>query len=151
MAEEKIKLEAVAYDATMTAPTRIQTMEADVKIEAKYAGEVDFVTVSDTTMARGEVKSYDGQWEAVPADREMVERRVTITPKNIAWYKSRMDVRSMPRKGGEFMGSPGEKFTLEPMKARTMKVRKDEASSAKSRKLAAIRGEEAGAVKSKES
>jgi len=148
MAEEKIKLEAVAYDATMTAPTRIQTMEADVKIEARFEGDVDFTVVSDTAMARGQVKSEAGQWEAVPADKYMQERRVTITPKNLAWYRSRTEVRGFMAGPGDFMGSPGEKFKLDPMKARTMEVRKEEASTAKSRKLAAIKGEGADEAKS---
>lgn len=141
MAEEKIKLEAVAYDTTMTAPTRIQTMEADVKIEAKYQGDEDFTVVSDTAMARGQVKSEAGKWEEVPAEKEMIERRVTITPKNLAWYRSRTDVRAFKAGPGDFMGKPGEKFKLDPSEARTMKVRKDFAATAKSRKFAAIKGE----------
>jgi hypothetical protein len=135
---EKIKLEAVDYSATMTAPTRIQTLEADVKIEAKYKGEPEFTVVSDTGMARGQVKSEAGQWEMVPAGKEMEERRVTITPKNIAWYKSRTDVKSMKAGPGDFMGTPGEKFKLDASKSRTMKVRKEEAGAAKSRKLAKL-------------
>lgn len=148
MAEEKIKLEAVAYDQTMTAPTRIQTMEADVKIEARYQGEEVFTMVSDSAMARGQVKSDDGLWEKVPEGKEMEERRVTITPKNLAWYRSRTDVRGFKAGPGDYMGKPGESFKLEPMKARTMDVRKEQASSAKSRKLAAIKGEGADEAKS---
>jgi len=78
----------------------------------------------------------------------MVERRVTITPKNLAWYRSRTDVRAFKAGPGDYMGKPGEKFKLEPMKARTMDVRKEEASAAKSRKLDAIRGEGADEAKS---
>ena len=59
MAEEKVKLKAVAQEATMTAATRIQALEADVKIEAKYKGEPEFTVVSDTTMMKGEVKSQE--------------------------------------------------------------------------------------------
>ena len=143
MAEERVKLEAVAYDATMTAPTRIQTMEADVKIEARYEGDQTFTVVSDTAMARGQVKSTEGEWEMVPAEKEMVERRVTITPKNLAWYRSRTDVRAFKAGPGDFMGKPGEKFKLPPSEARTMKVRKDFAATAKSRKIAFIKGEKA--------
>ena len=139
--EEKVKLKAVAYDETMTSATRVNTLEADVKIEAKYAGEVDFVTISDTTMARGEVKSAGGMWEAVPAGKEMTQRRVTITPKNLAWYKSRTDVRPFARKGGEFMGSPGEKFLMEGKEKRTKEVRKQLKEDAKDRKLAFIQSQ----------
>ena len=139
MAEERVKLEAVAYDATMTAPTRIQTMEADVKIEAKYKGEPEFTVVSDTAMARGQIKSEEGAWEKVPAGKELEERRVTVTPKNIAWYKSRTDVKSIKAGPGDFIGSPGEKFPLEGKEKRTLKVRKEEAGAAKSRKLAKLK------------
>ena len=65
---EKIKLEAVAYEQTMTAPTRIQALEADVKIEAKYKGEADFTLVSDTTMMKGEIKQIrDGRVDSISA------------------------------------------------------------------------------------
>ncbi len=150
MAEERVKLEAVAYDATMTAATRIQTMEADVKIEARYEGDQTFTVVSDSAMARGQVKSEDGQWEQVPAEKEMVERRVTITPKNLAWYRSRTDVRAFKAQPGDYMGRPGETFKLEPSESRTMKVRKEFAATAKSRKKAFITGEaiDADTVKS---
>lgn len=137
---EKIKLEAVAYEQTMTAPTRIQALEADVKIEAKYKGEANFTVVSDTTMMKGEVKSEAGAWEKVPADKEMEERRVTITPKNIAWYKSRTDVKPFKAGPGDYMGDPGEKFKLDPSKKRTAQVRKDaskDAVDAKKAKFAA--------------
>ena len=137
---EKIKLEAVAYEQTMTAPTRIQALEADVKIEAKYKGEADFTVVSDTTMMKGEIKSEAGAWEKVPEGKEMEERRVTITPKNIAWYKSRTDVKSKYAGPGDFIGDPGEKFELEPSKKRTAQVRRDamkDAVDAKKAKFAA--------------
>ena len=124
MAEEKVKLSAVDFSATMTAPTRIQALEADVKIEAKYKDEPEYTLVSDTAMTKGEVKSEEGQWEKVPADKEMVERRVTITPKNIAWYKSRTSTRAIIAGPGDFMGEPGEKFELEPIKKRTGQIRK---------------------------
>jgi len=138
--EEKIKLQAVDYESTMTAPTRVQTLEADVKIEAKYAGETAWSTISDTSMARGAVRSATGEWEKVPAGKEMIERRVTITPKNIAWYKSRTAVKNLavPLKGGEFMGKPGEKFVMEPIKKRTLAERKIQRDDATSRKLAFI-------------
>lgn len=137
---EKIKLEAVAYEQTMTAPTRIQTLEADVKIEAKYKGDADFTVISDTTMMKGEIKSEAGAWEKVPEGKEMEERRVTITPKNIAWYKSRTAVASKYAGPGDFIGDPGEKFELEPSKKRTAQVRKDamkDAVDAKKAKFAA--------------
>ena len=137
---EKIKLEAVAYEQTMTARTRIQTLEADVKIEAKYQGDADFTVVSDTTMMKGAIKSEAGAWEKVPADREMIERRVTITPKNLAWYKSRTAVTAIKAGPGDFIGDPGEKFDLEPIKKRTAQVRKDamkDAVDAKKAKFAA--------------
>ena len=137
---EKIKLEAVAYEQTMTAPTRIQALEADVKIEAKYKGDADFTVVSDTTMMKGEIKSEAGAWEKVPEGKEMEKRRVTITPKNIAWYKSRTDVKSKYAGPGDFIGDPGEKFELEPSKKRTAQVRKDamkDAVDAKKAKFAA--------------
>lgn len=139
MAEE-VKLKAVAQEAPMTAQTRIQTLEADVKIEAKYQGDADFTLVSDTTMMKGQVKSEKGAWEQVPADKEMIERRVTITPKNIAWYKSRTAVTSIKAGPGDFIGDPGEKFELEPIKKRTAQVRKDamkDAVDAKKAKFAA--------------
>ena len=137
---EKIKLEAVAYEQTMTARTRIQALEADVKIEAKYKGEADFTLVSDTTMMKGEIKSEAGAWEKVPEGKEMEERRVTITPKNIAWYKSRTAVKSKYAGPGDSIGDPGEKFELEPIKKRTAQVRKDamkDAVDAKKAKFAA--------------
>ena len=137
---EKVKLEAVAYEQTMTAPTRIQALEADVKIEAKYKGEADFTVVSDTTMMKGEIKSEAGSWEKVPEGKEMEERRVTITPKNIAWYKSRTAVQSIKAGPGDFIGNPGEKFELEPSKKRTAQVRRDamkDAVDAKKAKFAA--------------
>lgn len=137
---EKIKLEAVAYEQTMTAPTRIQALEADVKIEARYKGEADFTLVSDTTMMKGEIKSEAGAWEKVPEGKEMEERRVTIIPKNIAWYKSRTAVSPVLLKPGDFIGDPGEKFELEPIKKRTAQVRKDaskDAVDAKKAKFAA--------------
>ena len=137
---EKIKLEAVAYEQTMTAPTRIQALEADVKIEAKYKGDADFTVVSDTTMMKGEIKSEAGAWEKVPEGKEMEERRVTITPKNLVWYKSRTAVSPVSLKAGDYMGEPGEKFELEPIKKRTAQVRKDamkDAVDAKKAKFAA--------------
>lgn len=140
MAEEKVKLKAVDFSSTMTSPTRIQALEADVKIEAKYKDEPEFTVVSDTTMARGEVKSQGGQWEEVPAGKELEERRVTITPKNMAWYKSRTDVRTMKAGPGDKIGDPGEQFKLEPTKKRTMQVRKDELDAAKASKLSKLKG-----------
>ncbi len=140
MAEEKVKLSAVDFSATMTAPTRIQALDADVKIEAKYKNEPEYTLVSDSAMARGQVKSEEGQWEKVPAGKEMVERRVTITPKNIAWYKSRTSTRAISAGPGDYMGEPGEKFELEPTKKRTGQVRKSamqDAVDAKKAKFAA--------------
>ena len=139
MAEE-VKLKAVDFSATMTSATRIQALEADVKIEAKYKDEPEFTVVSDTTMMRGEVKSPEGAWEVVPAGKELEERRVTITPKNIAWYKSRTDVRTMKAGPGDKIGDPGEQFKLEPAKKRTMEVRKDELDAAKEYKLSKLKG-----------
>ena len=139
MAEE-VKLKAVAQEGSMTAQTRIQTLEADVKIEAKYQGDVEFTLVSDTTMMRGVIKSEEGAWEQVPADKEMIERRVTITPKNIAWYKSRTSVTAIKAGPGDFIGDPGEKFELEPIKKRTAQVRTEamkDAVDAKKAKFAA--------------
>ena len=124
MAEEKVKLSAVDFSATMTAPTRIQALEADVKIEAKYKDEPEYTLVSDTAMTKGAVKSEEGQWEKVPAGKELESRRVTITPKNIAWYKSRTSIKSISAGPGESMGDPGEKFELEPTKKRTGQIRK---------------------------
>lgn len=139
MAEEKVKLKAVAFDSGMTAPTRIQTLEADVKIEAKYKDEAEFVTVSDSSMVKGEVKSNEGKWEEVPAGKELEERRVTITPKNMAWYKSRTAVKMMVRKPGETIGDPGEEFKLEPEKSRTKELRKSYSSDARAAKLAKLK------------
>lgn len=139
MAEEKVKLKAVAQEATMTAATRIQALEADVKIEAKYKGEPEFTVVSDTTMMRGEVKSQEGKWEQVPAGKELEQRRVTITPKNIAWYKSRTATKAMKAGPGDYIGDPGEQFKLEPTKKRTMQVRKDELDAAKESKLSKLK------------
>lgn len=137
---EKIKLKAVAKEAPMTAQTRIQALEADVKIEAKYKDEADFTVVSDSTMTKGQIKSEAGAWEKVPEGKEMEQRRVTITPKNIAWYKSRTAVSPVSLKAGDFMGTPGEKFELEPIKKRTAHVRKEamkDAVDAKKAKFAA--------------
>jgi hypothetical protein len=139
MAEEKVKLKAVAQEATMTAATRIQALEADVKIEAKYKGEPEFTVVSDTTMMKGEVKSQEGKWEQVPAGKELEQRRVTITPKNIAWYKSRTATKAMKAGPGDYIGDPGEQFKLEPTKKRTMQVRKDELDAAKESKLSKLK------------
>lgn len=139
MAEEKVKLKAVAQEATMTAPTRIQALEADVKIEAKYKDEPEFTVVSDTTMMKGEVKSQEGKWEQVPAGKELEQRRVTITPKNIAWYKSRTATKAMKAGPGDYIGDPGEQFKLEPTKKRTMQVRKDELDAAKESKLSKLK------------
>ena len=139
MAEEKVKLKAVAQEATMTAATRIQALEADVKIEAKYKGEPEFTVVSDTTMMKGEVKSQEGKWEQVPAGKELEQRRVTITPKNIAWYKSRTATKAMKAGPGDYIGDPGEQFKLEPSKKRTMQVRKDELDAAKESKLSKLK------------
>lgn len=130
MAEEKIKLEIVEKEPSMTQATRINTLEADVKIEAKYKNEPEYTIVSDTTAKKGEVKSEEGEWEKVPAGKELEYRRVTITPKNTAWYKSRTDVKVMKAGPGEGMGRPGEKFDLEPIKTRTLKVRKEILASA---------------------
>lgn len=134
MAEE-VKLKAVAQEASMTAQTRIQTLEADVKIEAKYEGDVEFTVVSDSAMAKGVVKSEEGVWEQVPADKEMIERKVTITPKNLSWYKSRTEVRAVSLKAGDFMGTPNESFKLDAEKPRTKELRKTYASDAKEAKL----------------
>jgi hypothetical protein len=138
MAEE-VKLKAVDFSATMTSATRIQALEADVKIEAKYKDEPEFTVVSDTTMMKGEVKSEGGLWEIVPEGKELEERRVTITPKNIAWYKSRTDVRAMQAGPGDYIGDKGEQFNLEPIKKRTMEVRKDELDAAKESKLSKLK------------
>jgi|TARA_R110000772_G_scaffold48225_2_gene110189 hypothetical protein len=138
MAEE-VKLKAVAQEDSMTAKTRIQTLEADVKIEARYKDEPEFTVISDTAMAKGEVKSEEGAWEKVPAGKEMVERKVTITPKNIAWYKSRTAVTSVKLGPGDYIGSPGESFKLVGEKPRTKKLRKTYASDAKTTKLAKLK------------
>jgi hypothetical protein len=138
MAEE-VKLKAVDFSATMTSATRIQALEADVKIEAKYIDEPEFIVVSDTTMMKGEVKSEGGLWEEVPAGKELEQRRVTITPKNIAWYQSRTDIRAMQAGPGDYMGDPGEEFKLEPTKKRTKQVRKDELDAAKESKLSKLK------------
>jgi len=119
MATEKIKLKI-----TDEADTRVNTMEADVKIEVKYKDEEEFTTVSDTLAKKGEIKSPDGEWEEVPTGKEVVERRVTVTPKNYDFYNSRTQIKKMVRKEGEKIGDKGEKISLEFAQHRTLALRK---------------------------
>jgi hypothetical protein len=120
MAEEKVKLKI-----TDDADTRVNTMEADVKVEVKYSDDEDFTVISDTVAEKGEVKSPDGEWEEVPEGKEVIERRVTITPINYDFYKSRVQVKQMERGPGEKIGEKGEKISLDFAQARTLKIRKE--------------------------
>lgn len=115
--------------------TPIKTMEAEVKVEYKYKDEAVFTEVLKEDTSRGVIKKEEGEWPVAAAGKTIDERKVTITPKNYAFYAPRNYTKiykeELEQKEG---GKPGEKFPLEPVKARTKQDRIDGATSAIARK-----------------
>lgn len=115
--------------------TPIKTMEAEVKVEYKYKDEAVFTEVLKEDTSRGVIKKEEGEWPVAAAGKTIDERKVTITPKNYAFYAPRNYTKiykeELEQKEG---GKPGEKFPLEPAKARTKQDRIDGAISAIARK-----------------
>lgn len=115
--------------------TPIKTMEAEVKVEYKYKDEAVFTEVLKEDTSRGVIKKEEGEWPVAAAGKTIDERKVTITPKNYAFYAPRNYTKiykeELEQKEG---GKPGEKFPLEPAKARTKQDRIDGATSAIARK-----------------
>lgn len=115
--------------------TPIKTMEAAVKVEYKYKDEAVFTEVLKEDTSRGVIKKEEGEWPVAAAGKTIDERKVTITPKNYAFYAPRNYTKiykeELEQKEG---GKPGEKFPLEPAKARTKQDRIDGATSAIARK-----------------
>ena len=115
--------------------TPIKTMEAAVKVEYKYKDEGAFTEVLSEDTSRGVIKKEEGEWPVAATGKTIDERKVTITPKNYAFYAPRNYTKiykeELEQKEG---GKPGEKFPLEPAKARTKQDRIDGATSAIARK-----------------
>ena len=115
--------------------TTIKTMEAAVKVEYKYKDEGAFTEVLNEDTSRGVIRKEEGMWPAAAAGKTIDERKVTITPKNYAFYAPRNYTKiykeELEQKEG---GKPGEKFPLEFVKVRTKQDRIDGATSAIARK-----------------
>ena len=116
--------------------TPIKTMEAEVKVEYKYKDEGAFTEVLKEDTSKGVISKEEGEWPAAATGKTIDERKVTITPKNYAFYAPRNYTKiyreELAQKEG---GKPGEKFALEPVKERTMQDRIDGATSAIDQKI----------------
>ena len=119
--------------------TPIKTMEAAVKVEYKYKDEGAFTEVLNEDTYRGVINKEEGAWPAAEAGKTIDERKVTITPKNYAFYAPRNYTKiykeELEQKEG---GKAGEKFPLEPVKVRTKQDRIDGATTAIARKKSKV-------------
>jgi len=92
--------------------TRIASLEANVEVAYKYQGDQDFTKVLETTAVGGKVLAEDGKWPALDADKQLVERRVSISPNNYPFYKSRDFITVFKNPNQQTGGAIDEKFQL---------------------------------------
>ena len=69
--------------------TPIKTMEAAVKVEYKYKDEGAFTEVLAEDTIKGVINKEEGMWPAAESGKTISERKVSITPKNYAFYAPR--------------------------------------------------------------
>ena len=92
--------------------TRIASLEANVQVAYKYKGDQDFTQVLETTALGGKVLAEDGKWPAVDETKQLVERKVSISPNNYPFYQSRDFITVFKDSNQLIGGIKDEKFQL---------------------------------------
>lgn len=92
--------------------TRIASLEADVQVAYKYKGDQDFTQVLETKAFGGKVLAEDGKWPAVDETKQLVERKVSISPNNYPFYESRDFITVFKNLNQVIGGIKDEKFQL---------------------------------------
>jgi hypothetical protein len=92
--------------------TRITSLEANVQVAYKYEGDTDFTQVLETKALGGKVLTKDGEWPAVDKTKQLVERKVSISPNNYPFYESRDFITVFKNSNQQIGGIKDEKFQL---------------------------------------
>ena len=92
--------------------TRIASLEANVQVAYKYQGEQDFIQVLEAQARGGKVLTEDGKWPAVDETKQLVERKVSISPNNYPFYESRDFITVFKNPNQLIGGIMDEKFQL---------------------------------------
>jgi hypothetical protein len=117
--------------------TRIASLEANVEVAYKYQGDQDFTKVLETTAYKGKVLAEDGKWPAVDETKQLVERKVSISPNNYPFYESRDFITVFKDSNQLIGGIKDEKFQLLNRK-KTKEERKKAVEGALIKKLERI-------------
>lgn len=117
--------------------TRISSLEANVQVAYKYKGDPDFTQVLETTALAGKVLAEDGKWPAVDETKQLVERKVSISPNNYPFYESRDFITVFKDPKQLIGGIKNEKFQLLNRK-KTKEERKEAVEKALIKKLEII-------------
>jgi len=117
--------------------TRIASLEANVEVAYKYQGDQDFTKVLETTARGGKVLAEDGKWPAVDETKQLVERKVSISPNNYPFYESRDFITVFKNPNQLIGGIKDEKFQLLNRK-KTKEERKEVVEKALIKKLEKI-------------
>ena len=92
--------------------TRIASLEANVEVAYKYKGDQDFTKVLETTARGGKVLAEDGKWPVADETKQLVERKVSISPNNYPFYQSRDFITVFKNPNQLMGGTMDEKFKL---------------------------------------
>jgi len=117
--------------------TRIASLEANVEVAYKYQGDQDFTKVLEAQARGGKVLAEDGKWPAVDETKQLVERKVSISPNNYPFYQSRDFITVFKNPNQLIGGIKDEKFQLLNRK-KTKKERKEAVEKASIKKLEKI-------------
>jgi hypothetical protein len=117
--------------------TRIASLEANVEVAYKYQGDQDFTKVLEAQARGGKVLAEDGKWPAVDETKQLVERKVSISPNNYPFYQSRDFITVFKNPNQLIGGIQDEKFQLLNRK-KTKKERKEAVEKASIKKLEKI-------------
>ena len=117
--------------------TRIASLEANVEVAYKYQGDQDFTKVLEAEARGGKVLTEDGKWPAVDETKQLVERKVSISPNNYPFYESRDFITVFKNPNQLIGGIKDEKFQLLNRK-KTKEERKEAVEKALIKKLEKI-------------
>ena len=117
--------------------TRIASLEANVEVAYKYKGDQDFTKVLETTARGGKVLAEDGKWPVADETKQLVERKVSISPNNYPFYESRDFITVFKNPNQLIGGIKDEKFQLLNRK-KTKEERKEAVEKALIKKLEKI-------------
>lgn len=117
--------------------TRIASLEANVEVAYKYQGDQDFTKVLEAQARGGKVLAEDGKWPAVDETKQLVERKVSISPNNYPFYQSRDFITVFKNPNQLIGGIKDEKFQLLNRK-KTKEERKEAVEKASIKKLEKI-------------